>query len=147
MARSTAELPPNSPTQPGFAYFSRKSVLLIPVTRWMRVSATVIGSPDSEVLEGLRGPLVGDRDVRHARLFGAAIAPLDQLLHLLAGPLRHGLDPAVVQVPHPARHPDPLRRPLAVPAVAHPLHDPGDQQARADLQSFRKTPTTTPWIS
>src|SRR5579859_1754192 len=145
MARSTGELPPRRPTQPGFAYFFRNSRLLRSFRRWILFSG--IGSPDPEVLEVFGGLPVGNRDVRHARLLRPAIAPGDQLLHLLLRPLGHRLDPAVGKIPHPARHPDPLGRPLAGPAISHPLDHAGDPQVRADHQSFRKTPTTTPWTS
>src|SRR5260221_1929483 len=101
-------------------------------------------SPDPEVLEVPRGLLRGNRDIRDTSLFRPSVTPLDELIDLFLRPLRHGLDPAVGQVPHPSGHPDPLRRPLAGPAVSHPLDRAGDQEVRADHQSFRNTPTTTP---
>src|SRR5579864_7585047 len=104
-------------------------------------------SPDPEVLELPVGLLVGDRDVRHPRLFRPPVAPRDQGLHLLPGPLCHGFDPAVGQIPHPARHPEPLSRPPARPPIPHALDDAGDEKPCADHQSFRNTPTTTPWMS
>src|SRR5579862_3027439 len=106
-----------------------------------------MGSPDPEILKILGGLLVGDRNIRDARLLRSAITPRDQPLDLVLRALRHCLHPAVGKVPHPARHTDPLRRPKARPAIPHPLDDAGDQQADADHQSFRKTPTTTPWMS
>ncbi len=81
------------------------------------------------------------------RLGRAPIAPFDHRLDLLARPLKDCFDAAVIEVAHPADKPQTLGVTAAVVPVADALDDPGDEEVRADHQSFRKTPTTTPWMS
>ena len=71
-------------------------------------------------------------DVRHHGMAGPTLRPVQQVLHVLAGPFENGLHPAVVKVAHPPAHPMQHSHPLARIPEINALHPPRNQHPEPD---------------
>ena len=87
--------------------------------------------PDPEGAQPFRLLSLHD-DVRDHGMAGPALCPVQQLLHILAGPFENGLDPAVLKVAHPPAHPMQDGHPLARIPKINALHPPRYQHPKTD---------------
>jgi len=71
-------------------------------------------------------------DVRYHGMAGPALRPVQQVLHILAGPFEDGLHPAVLKVAHPPAHPMQHSHPLARIPKINALHPPRNQHPKTD---------------